>query len=50
MVLPSTVHLFGLPLHLGWLAVPISVVWIVGVTNAFNLVDGLDGLAGRPRR
>jgi len=30
----------------GWLAVPLTVVWIVGVTNAFNLIDGLDGLAG----
>ena len=24
---------------------PLSVLWIVGVTNAFNLVDGLDGLS-----
>jgi UDP-GlcNAc:undecaprenyl-phosphate/decaprenyl-phosphate GlcNAc-1-phosphate transferase len=23
----------------------ISVLWIVGITNAFNLIDGLDGLA-----
>lgn len=29
----------------GHLAVPLTVLWIVGVTNAFNLVDGLDGLA-----
>ena len=29
----------------GHLAIPITVLWIVGVTNAFNLVDGLDGLA-----
>lgn len=29
----------------GHLAIPVTVLWIVGVTNAFNLVDGLDGLA-----
>ncbi|MBR3752466.1 MAG: undecaprenyl/decaprenyl-phosphate alpha-N-acetylglucosaminyl 1-phosphate transferase, partial [Ruminiclostridium sp.] len=28
----------------GW-AIPISVIWIVGITNAVNLIDGLDGLA-----
>jgi len=30
---------------LGYLAYPILVLWIVGVTNSINLVDGLDGLA-----
>ena len=30
---------------LGWLKVPVTVLWIVGVTNAVNLIDGLDGLA-----
>ena len=30
---------------LGILSVPISVLWIVGITNAVNLIDGLDGLA-----
>ena len=29
-----------------WLAVPLTVLAIVGVTNAINLADGLDGLAG----
>lgn len=33
-------------LSLGWLGVPLTVLWIVGVTNALNLIDGLDGLAG----
>jgi UDP-GlcNAc:undecaprenyl-phosphate GlcNAc-1-phosphate transferase len=28
-----------------WIAIPISLVWIIGVTNAVNLIDGLDGLA-----
>jgi len=30
---------------LGVLAIPISVLWIVAITNAVNLIDGLDGLA-----
>lgn len=30
---------------LGNLAIPITVLWIVAVTNAVNLIDGLDGLA-----
>ncbi len=30
---------------LGLWAIPITVIWIVGVTNAMNLIDGLDGLA-----
>lgn len=28
-----------------WLAAPITIFWIVGVTNAVNLIDGLDGLS-----
>jgi UDP-GlcNAc:undecaprenyl-phosphate GlcNAc-1-phosphate transferase len=32
-------------LQLGWLAWPVTVLWIVGITNAVNLIDGLDGLA-----
>ena len=31
--------------ELGWLSYPISILWIVGITNAVNLIDGLDGLA-----
>src|SRR5438132_5988963 len=38
-------HLFGSTVHVGVLAIPLSMVWIVGVTNAFNLADGLDGLS-----
>lgn len=37
---------FGFTLQLGWLALPVTVLWIVGVMNAINLIDGLDGLAG----
>lgn len=32
-------------LHLGWFAFPLTLFWIAAVTNAFNLIDGLDGLA-----
>ena len=32
-------------LNLGYLSIPITILWIVGVTNAVNLIDGLDGLA-----
>jgi UDP-GlcNAc:undecaprenyl-phosphate/decaprenyl-phosphate GlcNAc-1-phosphate transferase len=28
-----------------WIAVPLGVVWLVGMTNAFNLLDNMDGLA-----
>jgi len=28
-----------------YISYPITVLWIVGITNAFNLIDGLDGLA-----
>lgn len=31
--------------HVGWIAYPLSLLWIVGLTNAFNFMDGLDGLA-----
>lgn len=33
-------------LSLGLLSIPLTFLWIVGVTNAINLIDGLDGLAG----
>lgn len=32
-------------LELGILSIPLTLLWIVGITNAFNLIDGLDGLA-----
>jgi UDP-GlcNAc:undecaprenyl-phosphate GlcNAc-1-phosphate transferase len=32
-------------LEMGAFALPITVLWIVGITNAVNLIDGLDGLA-----
>ena len=32
--------------HFGWeLSLPLTILWVIGITNAFNLIDGLDGLA-----
>jgi UDP-GlcNAc:undecaprenyl-phosphate GlcNAc-1-phosphate transferase len=39
------VTVFGATNELGWLAFPVTAIWVVVVTNAFNLMDGLDGLA-----
>lgn len=36
---------FGSSLDLGLAAVPITMFWLVAVTNAYNLIDGADGLA-----
>jgi UDP-GlcNAc:undecaprenyl-phosphate/decaprenyl-phosphate GlcNAc-1-phosphate transferase len=30
---------------LGFIAIPLTLLWVVGMTNAINLIDGLDGLA-----
>ena len=30
---------------LGWLGLPMTILWILAITNAVNLIDGLDGLA-----
>ena len=32
-------------IEVGWLSVPLTILWIVACTNAVNLIDGLDGLA-----
>lgn len=37
---------FGEKVELGFFSILLSIVAIVGFTNALNLVDGLDGLAG----
>lgn len=31
---------------LGWLAGPLAFLWLVGLTNAYNFMDGIDGIAG----
>jgi UDP-GlcNAc:undecaprenyl-phosphate GlcNAc-1-phosphate transferase len=39
-------NVFGSGLiEMGFFDYPVTILWIVGVTNAFNLIDGLDGLA-----
>ncbi len=35
----------GMTIHFGPLAWPLTILWIVGITNAVNFIDGLDGLA-----
>jgi UDP-N-acetylmuramyl pentapeptide phosphotransferase/UDP-N-acetylglucosamine-1-phosphate transferase len=40
-----TIPLFG-ELNLGWVGIPITFVWILGLINAYNFMDGLDGFAG----
>ncbi len=37
-------NIMALPLP-AYLAIPITIFWIVGVTNSFNLLDNIDGLA-----
>ena len=37
---------FGSVIHLGIFAIPITLIWIVGLSNAMNFIDGVDGLAG----
>ncbi|ASN13491.1 MraY family glycosyltransferase [Latilactobacillus sakei] len=39
-----TIPLVG-TFKLGWLSFPITIFWILAITNAVNLIDGLDGLA-----
>jgi len=29
----------------GWLSLPLTLIWLIGCANAFNLIDGVDGLA-----
>ncbi|MEN2667065.1 MraY family glycosyltransferase [Listeria aquatica] len=36
---------FGGELHFGIFSIPLTILWIVAITNAVNLIDGLDGLA-----
>ncbi len=31
--------------HWGWLGLPLTLLWIVGLINAYNFMDGIDGLA-----
>ncbi len=37
---------FGFDIQLGWLALPFTLFAVLAFSNALNLIDGLDGLAG----
>lgn len=39
------VHMFTFDINVSFISIFISIFWIVGVTNAINLIDGLDGLS-----
>jgi len=32
--------------ELGHFAIPLTILWVVGMTNVINFIDGMDGLAG----
>ena len=40
----SKITLFGFSFSLGWAEYPLTVLWVIAVTNVYNLIDGLDGL------
>jgi UDP-GlcNAc:undecaprenyl-phosphate GlcNAc-1-phosphate transferase len=42
----EVLHVPGLPaMYLSYFAVPVTMFWMLSIVNAFNLIDGLDGLA-----
>ncbi len=48
---PPELHYVGVPgnpefVSIGWLFIPVAIVIIIGFSNAVNLTDGLDSLAG----
>lgn len=45
-ILLNDISAFGFYFDFGWLAYPLTVIFIVALMNCINLVDGLDGLAG----
>ncbi|MFZ5857967.1 MAG: glycosyltransferase family 4 protein [Chloroflexota bacterium] len=40
-----TIPVFGV-WDLGWFGIPITFIWILGLVNAYNFMDGIDGIAG----
>ncbi len=42
----TAVSLHGLgTVPLGWAGLPLTLVWLLGLTNAYNFMDGIDGIA-----
>jgi UDP-GlcNAc:undecaprenyl-phosphate/decaprenyl-phosphate GlcNAc-1-phosphate transferase len=43
------IDFLSIPFHglinLGWISLPLTIIWLVGMANAINWIDGLDGLA-----
>ena len=44
-VLIDHITVLGHTVNFGYFAIPITMLWIVGLSNAINLIDGLDGLS-----
>lgn len=40
-----TIPLFG-ELKMGIVGIPITILWIIGLINAYNFMDGIDGISG----
>ena len=38
------IRIFSFDIHLGWMAIPVTLIWLAGTSNALNLIDGSDGL------
>ena len=46
LVISDIGTLFGFHVTLGWFSLPFTLFAVLGFSNALNLIDGLDGLAG----
>lgn len=44
-IIIGRITVLDVTLDLGWLSVIVTMAWLLAITNAFNLIDGLDGLA-----
>lgn len=42
----GAIIIFGMPVELGVLALPLVMIWLLASINAVNLIDGADGVAG----
>jgi UDP-GlcNAc:undecaprenyl-phosphate GlcNAc-1-phosphate transferase len=51
MLFAGGLRILDLPVLFGthdlpwWIGLPLTILWVLAITNAFNLIDGLDGLA-----
>ena len=41
----NSINLPDFAFHLAWAAIPITIIWLMGMQNSINLLDGVDGLA-----